>query len=51
MKEGPAFEMLEASSRVQGGLAGLIRAWSPEMEGITATIWASQTTLHPRAGL
>ena len=24
----------------------LIRAWSPEMDGITATIWASQTTLH-----
>jgi len=25
----------------------LIRDWSPEMEGIAATIWASQTTLHP----
>ena len=24
----------------------LIRDWSPEMDGITATIWASQTTLH-----
>ncbi|MGH3179498.1 MAG: hypothetical protein ACRDPF_37185 [Streptosporangiaceae bacterium] len=24
----------------------LIRAWSPQMDGITATIWASQTTLH-----
>ena len=23
----------------------LIRAWSPAMDGITATIWASQTTL------
>ena len=29
----------------------LIRDWSPRMDGITATIWASQTTLHPRAGL
>ena len=25
----------------------LIRAWSPVMDGITATIWASQTTLDP----
>ncbi|MGH3125646.1 MAG: hypothetical protein ACRDND_32105, partial [Streptosporangiaceae bacterium] len=27
--------------------AVLIRDWSPEMDGITATIWASQTTLPP----
>jgi hypothetical protein len=27
----------------------LIRDWSPSMDGITATIWASQTTLHPQA--
>jgi TniQ protein len=25
----------------------LIRDWSPPMDGITATIWASQTTSHP----
>lgn len=25
----------------------LIRDWSPSMDGITATIWASQTTLPP----
>jgi hypothetical protein len=27
----------------------LIRDWSPEMDGIAATIWASQTTLHGSA--
>jgi hypothetical protein len=27
----------------------LIRDWSPKMDGITATIWASQTTLHGSA--
>jgi hypothetical protein len=26
----------------------LIRDWSPRMDGITATIWASKTTGHPR---
>lgn len=25
----------------------LVRDWSPEMDGITSTIWASQTTLPP----
>jgi hypothetical protein len=25
----------------------LVRDWSPTMDGITATIWASQTTLAP----
>ena len=25
----------------------LIRDWSPPMDGITATIWASRTTSHP----
>jgi hypothetical protein len=25
----------------------LIRDWSPPMDGITATIWASQATGHP----
>jgi TniQ len=28
----------------------LIREWSPQMDGITATIWASQTTSHPVVG-
>jgi hypothetical protein len=27
----------------------LIRDWSPDMDGIEATIWASQTTLHGSA--
>jgi hypothetical protein len=27
----------------------LIRDWSRPMDGIAATIWASQTTLHPQA--
>jgi hypothetical protein len=27
----------------------LIRDWSPEMDGIAATVWASQTTLHGSA--
>jgi len=26
----------------------LIRDWSPRMDGISATIWASKTTDHPR---
>jgi len=28
----------------------LIRDWSPRMDGITATIWASRTTGHPSTG-
>jgi hypothetical protein len=27
----------------------LIRGWAPTMDGITATIWASRTTLPPGA--
>jgi hypothetical protein len=27
----------------------VIRDWSPKMDGIAATIWASQTTLHDSA--
>ena len=29
----------------------LIRDWSPRMDGITATIWASKTTDHPGTGM